>query len=103
MTPADPDEQAVGSDASAREQSDPPGGGDSAVPEAMSGDWIEVDATQGGFARRGLILETLGTGVHRHFRVRWDEEHESLFYPAERGFIVHRKAGQRDAPGQAGS
>ncbi len=102
MTPADPDDQTVGSDPSAGEQSDL-GGGDSAAPEAMSGDWIEVDATQGGFARRGLILETLGTGVHRHFRVRWDEQHESLFYPAERGFIVHRKAGQHDAPEQAGS
>jgi hypothetical protein len=102
MTPADPDEQGIGLDASAGAQVDS-GGGESAAPEAMSGDWIEVDATQGGFARRGLILETLGTGVHRHFRVRWDEEHESLFYPAERGFIVHRKAGQREAPGQAGS
>jgi hypothetical protein len=29
-----------------------------------------------------------------HFRVRWDEEHMSLFYPAERHFIVHPASGR---------
>ena len=57
------------------------------TPEA--GDWIEVAAAGEGPARRGMILELLGEGRHMHFRVRWDEEHVSLFYPAERQFIVH--------------
>jgi hypothetical protein len=57
------------------------------------GDWIEVNASEGS-ARRGVILEILGEGRHTHFRVRWDEEHVSLFYPANRGFIVHHKATQ---------
>lgn len=102
MTPADHDERALGSIANGSEQ-DELGGIDASVSDAESGDWIEVDATQGGSPRRGLILETLGTGAHRHFRVRWDEQHESLFYPAGRGFVVHRKAGRREAPEQAGS
>ena len=68
------------------------------APAAMPGDWIEVDATHEGTPRRGIILETLGTGKHTHFRVRWEEQHESLFYPAERGYIVHPRrtaAGRR--------
>jgi len=54
------------------------------------GDWIEVDATAGADPRRGVIVEVLGAGEHLHFRVRWDEQHESLFYPPEHGgYIVH--------------
>jgi hypothetical protein len=26
-----------------------------------------------------------------HFRVRWDEEHESFFYPGTDHFVVHRR------------
>ena len=59
------------------------------------GDWIEVDASEGS-ARRGVILEVLGEGRHQHFRVRWDEEHVSLFYPADSGFVVHSKASRAD-------
>jgi hypothetical protein len=56
------------------------------IPEA--GDWIEVAAAGEGSPRRGMILEVLSEGRHMHFRVRWDEEHVSLFYPAEHHFIV---------------
>ena len=56
----------------------------------QAGDWIEVDVKGEGSPRRGLILEVLGEGRHTHFRVRWDEEHVSLFYPAERGFLIQK-------------
>jgi hypothetical protein len=60
------------------------------IPQlAQPGDWIEVDGTRGAGPRRGQILEVVGFPEHVHFRVRWDEKHESLFYPAERGCIVH--------------
>ena len=60
---------------------------------AEPGDWLEVDAVPGADPRRGEILEVLGGGPHLHFRVRWDEGHESLLYPApEGGIIVHRSA-----------
>ena len=49
-----------------------------------------MDGTRGAGPRRGEILEVVGAREHIHFRVRWDEKHESLFYPAERGCIVHR-------------
>lgn len=59
---------------------------------AQPGDWLEVKGTPGANPRRGEILEVIGTGAHMHFRVRWEEQHESFFYPApEGGCIVHAK------------
>ena len=29
----------------------------------------------------GLILEVIGSPGHERYRVRWDEEHESIYYP----------------------
>ena len=61
-----------------------------AAPElARPGDWIEVEGTRGAGPLRGEILAVLGAAGHVHLRVRWDDEHVSLFYPAERGYIVH--------------
>jgi hypothetical protein len=40
-----------------------------------------------------VILEVLGSGPHERLRVRWDEQHESLFYPAEQGFAIHAATG----------
>lgn len=31
--------------------------------------------------RTGEILEVLGSDGHTHYRVRWDDGHESIFYP----------------------
>ena len=59
----------------------PPGG--PRIDDARPGDWIAVDAIGGGPSRRGQILAVLGAAGHRHFRVRWDEEHESLHFPAQ--------------------
>ena len=61
-----------------------------ALEFARPGDWVEVNGTQGANPRHGEILEVLGAEHHIHFRVRWDEQHESLLYPApEVGVIVH--------------
>ena len=32
-------------------------------------------------SREELILEVIGVPGHERHRVRWDEEHESIFYP----------------------
>lgn len=58
---------------------------------AAPGDWIEVDGTCGAPPKRGVILEVLGSGAHERLRVHWDEQHESLFYPAEQGFAIHAR------------
>ncbi len=56
------------------------------------GDWIEVHArTQGAPPRKGEILEVLGQPGREHYRVKWDEVHESIFYPADgvATFLMH--------------
>ena len=52
------------------------------------GQWIEVHSPGGGPPRRGLILEVLGAAGHEHYRVRWTDEHESIYYPADGAVIV---------------
>jgi hypothetical protein len=74
------------------------------VSEAQTGDWLEVSGLPGEPARRGQILEVLGSTGHIHFRVRWDEEHESLFYPSGRTVIAwhgHPNNSQRGTHGAA--
>ena len=49
---------------------------------ARPGDWIVVHGHAVGEPERtGLILEVLGPPDHERYRVRWDEQHESIFYP----------------------
>jgi len=52
------------------------------------GEWIEVNVVGGGPSRYGMILEVLGAPGHEHYRVRWDEEHETLHFPAQGTRIV---------------
>ena len=63
---------------------------------ARIGDAVEVKGLPGKPGKRGQILEVLGAGEHVHFRVRWDDQHESLLYPTEGATIVH-PAPQRGA------
>jgi Domain of unknown function (DUF1918). len=51
------------------------------------GDWIETRGLHGQSARRGQIAELLGRQGHEHYRVHWDEQHESILYPAD-GVII---------------
>jgi hypothetical protein len=51
--------------------------------QARVGDWLEVSAIGGGPPRRGQVVEVLGASGHAHYRVRWDETHESLHFPSD--------------------
>jgi hypothetical protein len=55
-----------------------------------AGDWVEVHGPAGKPSRHGQITEVLGAAGREHYRVRWDEQHESIFYPATGVVIVHR-------------
>jgi hypothetical protein len=55
--------------------------------EARVGDQVEARAIHGESPRRGEIVEVLGRAGHQHYRVRWDERHESILYPAD-GIVV---------------
>ena len=50
---------------------------------ARPGDWIVVHGLPGMPGREGQVLEVLGRRGHEHYRVRWDEAHESIFFPGE--------------------
>jgi hypothetical protein len=59
--------------------------------DARPGDVLEVRGIPGASPRKGLVEEVLGEGRHRHFRVRWDEQHVSLFFPGSgEGVHLHR-------------
>ena len=58
---------------------------------AHVGDLIVIHEHRLGEPRReGEILEVLGSTEHAHYRVRWDDGHEALFYPG--GDAVIRRA-----------
>jgi Domain of unknown function (DUF1918) len=63
----------------------------STVRRARLGDWIEARGLPGHPSRRGEIVELLGGPGHEHFRVRWDEQHESIVYPADGVIVVPRR------------
>jgi hypothetical protein len=64
---------------------------------AHAGDWIEVKGLPGRSPRRGQILEVLGPSGHEHYRVRWDEKHESIFFPTEGTAVIRHPQARRPA------
>jgi hypothetical protein len=63
---------------------------------ANLGDEIVVDATRPGEPKReGEILEILGRGDVTHYRVRWDDGNETLFFPGSTAHIVNLHAQDR--------
>jgi hypothetical protein len=65
---------------------------------AKPGDLVVVHGhAVGDHERTGEILEVLGSPGHEHYRVRWDEEHESIFYPSSDATIRPRAAGRAAA------
>jgi hypothetical protein len=56
---------------------------------AKVGDEIVVDATvTGGPRREGEIIEIRGAGDVVHYLVRWDDGHQTLFYPGSDAHVV---------------
>jgi Domain of unknown function (DUF1918) len=62
---------------------------------AQIGDSIEVNGLPGKPPKRGRIVDVLSAHEHVHFRVHWDDEHESLLYPTGGTTVVHARAGRR--------
>lgn len=56
---------------------------------AKPGDEIVVDAVHEGEPKReGEILEVKTGGDIVHYRVRWDDGHESVFFPGSTAHVV---------------
>jgi Domain of unknown function (DUF1918) len=63
---------------------------------AVAGDEIVVDSREVGQPpRSGTILEVHGEPEHEHYRVRWNDGHESIFYPSSTVHTVHRTGEHR--------
>jgi hypothetical protein len=65
-----------------------PGGAPHGKSVGRQGDVLEVRGLPGWSSRRGLIVEVLGGPGHEHYRVKWDEEHESIVFPSADGVRV---------------
>ncbi len=65
--------------------------------DARVGDLIEARGLFGQPARRGQIIELIGQAEHQRYRVRWDEQHESIVYPADGVMIVHQQTRRTQA------
>lgn len=57
-----------------------------------SGDEIVIAGHAVGIASRtAVILEVLGDPGHERFRVRWEDGHESIFFPADDAIVRRPK------------
>lgn len=50
---------------------------------ARAGDRLQARGLHGEAPRCGEILEVLGQPGHERYRVRWDNSHESIVFPAD--------------------
>ena len=54
------------------------------------GDAIVVEARHvGDVARVGEILKVMGDATRPHFAVRWDDGHETIYYPSSDASVHH--------------
>ena len=66
---------------------------------AQVGDLIVVHGHRlGESSRTGEILEVLGTAEHGHYRVQWEDGHESVFTPGSDAVIRHVERPEDDEP-----
>jgi Domain of unknown function (DUF1918) len=57
--------------------------------QAKTGDRIVVDSAQVGQARReGEVLEVFLEAGREHYRVRWADGHESIYFPQSDARVV---------------
>lgn len=70
-------------------------------PPAEIGDTIVIEGHHVGESRRtGEVLEVLGEPGHEHYRVRWEDGRDTLFYPSGDA-TIHRASGHRRRGAQA--
>ena len=61
--------------------------------EARRGDRVIVEGNKVGQARRsGEILDVVTAREGEHYRVRWDDGHETVFYPGPDARIDHSQS-----------
>ena len=65
------------------------------------GDVVVVEGHHVGESRRtGEVLEVLGEPGHKHYRVRWDDDRETVFYPSSDTTIRRGKSARAGKSGR---
>jgi hypothetical protein len=75
------------------------------MEQGKVGDRVSMESERAGqSAREGVIVEVLGADEGAHYRVRWDDGHETIFYPTAGSIRIVRKATKatkaKPAPGR---
>ncbi len=66
------------------------------IREGHEGDVVVVSGHRVGERERtGEILEVVGSGDHVHYRVRWEDGRETLFYPGSDAHVRHAEPAKR--------
>lgn len=66
--------------------------------DAQLGDRLVIEGNQVGAPRRtGVVVQILGQSDRRHYQVRWDDGHESVFFPSS-DTVVERADPSAPAP-----
>lgn len=64
------------------------------------GDRVVVESERTGrSAREGVILEVLGTSEGIHYHIKWDDGHESTFFPSAGSISIIPKATKAEPAG----
>lgn len=59
---------------------------------AKPGDRIEVDSVHVGTMRRqGEVVEVLDADRNEHYRIRWSDGHESVYFPSSDARVTGRR------------
>ena len=70
--------------------------------DAQIGDRITIDSNRvGGGQRRGEIVDIIAGAAGLHYRVRWDDGHETTFFPSSDATVQPVASSQRPARRQA--
>jgi uncharacterized protein DUF1918 len=65
--------------------------------KADPGDVVRIEGHSVGSGRRlGVIVEVLGEAEREHYRVRWEDDAETIFYPGSSDATI-KPAGKRQA------
>jgi Domain of unknown function (DUF1918) len=71
---------------------------------AATGDVVVVESHHvGGERRLGEIVEVLGEGEREHYRVRWEDDRETIFYPGSSDATIEHHRDTRGRPSQSES
>ena len=71
--------------------------------DAQIGDRITIDSNRvGGGQRRGEVVDIIAGAAGIHYRVRWDDGHETTFFPSSDATVEQGQSSRRPVRRKAG-